>query len=128
MTRLREALQKAESCMLNVKIDLETGTEKATTIATLAGGLKMIRAALSEPDWLPIPETVDATKPPFHGAPCLIARHDRSFGWVVGWGEWVSIHGIDGWISRGFYEVPGNLGLAAPTRWQPLPEPPQVKP
>jgi hypothetical protein len=43
---LFEALKAAEGHLLNAKIDLETGTKKATTIATIEGGLRRIRTAL----------------------------------------------------------------------------------
>ncbi len=52
-------------------------------------------------------------------------------GWdVLGTAYWVNIRGIDGWISNGFSEPPGNLGLGHPTHWQPLPlpPPPEAKP
>lgn len=42
-----DALKACEGYLLNAKIDLETGTKKATTIATLEGGLRRVRAALS---------------------------------------------------------------------------------
>lgn len=45
---LEGLLNAAKGYMLNAKIDLETGTKKATTICTLDGGLKMIDAALSK--------------------------------------------------------------------------------
>lgn len=41
-----KALKAAEGYMLNAKIDIETGTKKETTLNTLNGGLKIIRAAL----------------------------------------------------------------------------------
>jgi hypothetical protein len=51
---------------------------------------------------------------------------------VVGWARWEGIElgdfnrpqTIGGWISNGFYDPPGNLGLGHPTHWMPLPEPP----
>jgi len=49
LRRAREALGKATGFLLNAKIDLETGAPKRTAIATIEGGLKMIRAALEEP-------------------------------------------------------------------------------
>lgn len=40
---------------------------------------------------------------------------------VVGYGKWVNDFGIEGWLSYGFNDPPGNLGLAAPSHWMPLP-------
>lgn len=40
---------------------------------------------------------------------------------VVGYGYWASEKGIDGWIAFGLTEPPGNLGLAAPDGWMPIP-------
>jgi hypothetical protein len=61
---------------------------------------------------------------PKDGTPVLVARHHVDFGWVRGWAHWEDVRGISGWISRGFFEVVSNLGLAHPTHWQPLPAPP----
>lgn len=47
--RLRKTLDSCCGYMLNAKIDLETGTKKRTTIQTLEGGLKMVRAAIGKP-------------------------------------------------------------------------------
>src|SRR3546814_8924080 len=41
------ALKKACGYLLNAKIDLETGAPKRTAIATIDGGLKMIREAIA---------------------------------------------------------------------------------
>lgn len=38
---------------------------------------------------------------------------------------WESVCGISGWLSRGFFNPPGELGLGHPTHWMPLPEPPK---
>lgn len=46
--RLEGALRASEGYLLNARIDLETGTKKATTIATIGGGLKVVRAALQK--------------------------------------------------------------------------------
>jgi hypothetical protein len=43
-----KALKAAKGYMLNAKIDLETGTKKATTLTTLEGGLRMVEAAIAE--------------------------------------------------------------------------------
>jgi hypothetical protein len=122
MSRLREALQKAEGYLLNAQIDLETGTKKATTIATLAGGLKMIRAALSEPDWLPIPKTVDTSKPPFDGRTyptCRVGERGLNYCHYIADGEWVD--------QSGRTTVTHSTFLP-PTHFFMLPEPPQVEP
>lgn len=43
---LRKELQAALGHMLNAVIDLETGTKKATTLATLNGGVRRLQALL----------------------------------------------------------------------------------
>lgn len=40
------ALQAAAGYLLNAKIDLETGATKKTAIATIEGGLRVVRAAI----------------------------------------------------------------------------------
>jgi hypothetical protein len=44
---LLAALNAASGYLLNAKIDLETGCPKATAIATIEGGLKVVRAAIA---------------------------------------------------------------------------------
>ena len=70
-------------------------------------------------EWQPI-ETA-----PKDGTPIIVARHMPSWGWVRGWATWESVCGISGWLSRGFFNPPGELGLAHPTHWMPLPEQPK---
>lgn len=45
---LAEALRAAKGYMMNAAIDLETGTPKKTTLATLNGGIRMIDEALKK--------------------------------------------------------------------------------
>lgn len=45
--KLREALGAAKGYLINAHIDLETGTRKATAIATIEGGVRVIDAALA---------------------------------------------------------------------------------
>lgn len=73
-------------------------------------------------EWKPI-ETA-----PRDGTPILVARLDKAFGWVRGWSRWSGACGIYGWVSHGFFDVPGCLGLAHPTHWMPLPAPPEAAP
>lgn len=42
-----EALKAAKGYMLNAKIDLQTGTKKETTLATIEGGIKNLEAAIA---------------------------------------------------------------------------------
>lgn len=44
----------------------------------------------------------------------------RGFGYY-----WKQSEVLHGWVARGFDEPPGELGLAAPTHWQPLPPAPR---
>jgi len=55
IARLRAALGAAKGYMLNAKIDLQTGTPKRTTLATLEGGSKMVDEALAAPALQPAP-------------------------------------------------------------------------
>lgn len=77
-----------------------------------------------EMEWLPI-ETA-----PKDGTPIQVARWMDIFGgtWVRGWARWESAFfhdkDIGGWIAHGYFEPPGELGLAHPTHWMPLPDPP----
>lgn len=62
---------------------------------------------------------------PRDGTPILVFR--RIHGWsVFGWARWFDVRGVSGWIAYGFFDPPGELGLAEPDFWQPLqlPEPP----
>ena len=77
-------------------------------------------APASSVEWRPI-ETA-----PLDGTPVWVARHIPAWGWVRGIARWEGAHGIEGWIARGVYDPPGELGLAHPTHWMPLPEPPAV--
>lgn len=44
---LRKALGASEGYLLNAKIDLESGAPKRTAIASIEGGLRVVRAALA---------------------------------------------------------------------------------
>ena len=46
IARLRAAISAAQGYMINAVIDMQTGTKKTTTIATLEGGIKRTREAL----------------------------------------------------------------------------------
>ena len=46
---MRAALEAAAGYLMNAKIDLETGAPKRTAIATIEGGIKVVREALGEP-------------------------------------------------------------------------------
>lgn len=71
--------------------------------------------------------TIDSA--PKDGTPILVARYDDTFGWVRGWAAWESVPGklgfgkVGGWLARGFYDPPGELGLGNPTHWCPIPSP-----
>ncbi len=68
--------------------------------------------------WQPI-ETA-----PRDGTTVIVGRDMDPWGFVRGAGRWDGSHGIYGWVCRGFIDPPGELGLANPTHWQPMPEPP----
>lgn len=70
--------------------------------------------------WLPIDSA------PKDGTTVLLYSNKNGLGWdVVGYGRYEKLGIIEGWISGGFSETPGNLGLAHPTHWMPLPTPPK---
>ena len=73
-------------------------------------------------EWQPI-ETA-----PRDGTTILVSRYNPTWGWIVGYARWSETRGIGGWISHGFYDPPGNLGLAHPTHWALLPPPPGEAP
>lgn len=75
-------------------------------------------------DWQPI-ETA-----PKDGTTVLLFSNKNGLNWnVVGYGFWEGGEDIiSGWISFGFTEPAGNLGLAAPSHWMPLPAPPKDTP
>ena len=67
----------------------------------------------------------DIETAPRDGTCIYVAKLDDTFGWVRGISRWVDFKGISGWVSMGLYDPPGDLGLARPTHWLPLPEPPK---
>ncbi len=83
----------------------------------------LAQAPIAQPQaagWRPI-ETA-----PRDGTMVIVARHMGDFGWILGRATWVGGNGfVSGWVSHGFDPVMGELGLAHPTHWQPLPEPPK---
>ena len=70
--------------------------------------------------WRPI-ETA-----PKDGRTVIVGRDMGDFGFVRGYGRFEGAPGAfrGGWISHGFSEHTGDLGLAHPTHWMPLPPPP----
>ena len=68
--------------------------------------------------WLPI-ETA-----PRDGTTVLVCKRDPSFGWIRGYARFEMSGRFGGWISHGFVDPPGNLGLAYPSRWMPIPDTP----
>jgi hypothetical protein len=76
---------------------------------------------MADTGWRPI-ETA-----PKDGTAVLLFRQVGPWS-VRGWGRWVRLAGVEGWLSYGFYDPPGNLGLAGPSHWAPIinaPPPPE---
>jgi hypothetical protein len=67
---------------------------------------------------------------PRDGTVIFLCAYNNPFGWILGTGHWESYgNKIEGWITRGVGDhVADGLGLADPTHWQPLPEPPNSTP
>lgn len=77
-----------------------------------------------EQGWQPIESA------PKDGTAILVTRHMGHWGWVRGYARWEeanyrNVGVFAGWISHGFTDPPGELGLAHPTHWRPLPAPPE---
>ena len=53
---LLTALKAAKGYMMNVMIDLETGTPKTTTLSTLKGGIKLVSTAIDKMDNEAVPK------------------------------------------------------------------------
>lgn len=71
------------------------------------------------PKWQPI-ETA-----PKDGTSVLLFKQSMDFK-IRGYGYWEGGDSfVSGWISKGFDDTFGNLGLANPSHWMPLPEPPK---
>ena len=116
---------------------IETNHIVSLTANAVAPGLTPLYAAPPSggPGWRPI-ETA-----PRDGTAILVARLNLAMGWVVGHARWerqATGHAdalmfgtrprvIEGWLSRGFTDPPGNLGLSMPSHWMPLPAPPTTK-
>jgi hypothetical protein len=72
---------------------------------------------LSKTNW----KTIDTA--PRDGTAILVFVECQ--GWdVVGWARWADYSGVKGWMPYGFSDIPGVLGLANPSHWQPIPSPP----
>lgn len=93
----------------------------ATFYNAAEAAIDALLAQYGNPAWQPI-ETA-----PKDGTTILIGRDMRDFGFVRGYGRFEGTDGayISGWVSSGFIDPPGNLGLAHPTHWMPLPPAPQ---
>lgn len=98
--------------------------DNATRLRAIAAALERaerLEAALERMQWRPIAEA------PRDGTTIIVGCHMPAWGWVQGWARWDGAAGIYGWISRGFFDPPGNLGLGHPTHFMPLRPPPAEK-
>lgn len=97
------------------------GYQSLTTFARRCDAITAWNTRAEKPgEWLPIASA------PKDGTVILVARHMGSFGWIRGYAHWEDFRGISGWISNGLHEPYGNLGLAEPSLWQPLPPAPET--
>ncbi len=77
--------------------------------------------APAEGGWQPI-----ATAPK-DGTQIFVARDMGPHGWILGTAHWREVAGLSGWFSWGIAGG-SELGLAHPTHWMPLPQPPKEAP
>lgn len=91
----------------------------SNSIGQLSARLSGMAAAPQQ--WQPI-ETA-----PKDGQTIIVGRDMGSFGFVRGYAYFEGVPGafVSGWISNGFTDPPGNLGLAHPSHWMPLPTRPE---
>lgn len=70
-------------------------------------------------------QTIDTA--PRDGTRVMLYKFHDGLGWhVLGHGYFVGDDPVvRGWVTSGFTDPPGNLGLAAPSHWMPLPNPPE---
>ena len=63
---------------------------------------------------------------PKNGTVVIVGRHMDEFGFIRGYARFDGSPTayVSGWISTGFDPVMSNFGLAHPTHWMPLPNPP----
>lgn len=83
--------------------------------------VERLRGEIEARQWQPI-ETA-----PKDGTTVIVGRNMGDFfGFVrgTGWFEGDPKSFMSGWVSRGFTDPPGELGLAHPTHWMPLPTTP----
>ncbi len=107
----------AEAVALLHKIRTTDG--QAKFVYSDQGMIGLLDAFAARSRWRPI-ETA-----PKDGVTIIVGRDMDIWGFVRGTGRWISERGIEGWVCRGFTDPPGELGLADPTHWQPLPESPE---
>jgi len=69
----------------------------------------------------------DISTAPRDGTTVLLFSNKNGLGWnITGYGRWEGGDDIvSGWVSFGMIEPGGNLGLANPTHWMPLPAAPR---
>ncbi len=95
----------------------------ATRIRSLVDELVLAQGcrptpAPAEGGWQPI-----ATAPK-DGTQIFVARDMGPHGWILGTAHWREVAGLSGWFSWGIAGG-SELGLAHPTHWMPLPQPPK---
>lgn len=83
--------------------------------------LAELRERRAADQWQPI-ETA-----PKDGTRVLVARYMPPYGWILGHANWRVVREVSGWVSHGLGAF-GELGLADPTHWRPLPAPPTQEP
>lgn len=83
------------------------------------------RELLATLDSRPSGGWLDIEGAPKDGTTIIVGRRCSIYGFVRGYAYWTGGDSVvSGWISHGFTEPPGNLGLAAPEVYIPLPSPP----
>lgn len=97
-------------------------TDEQMAEAALNAASAELAECKRDAEWQPIDTA------PKDGTTVILGRDMGDFGFVRGYGNFDGKEGsfVSGWISHGFSRVHGNLGLAHPTHWMPLPKPPAM--
>lgn len=120
LTRIARLEAENEALQNRLEIGKNVWREDQERMRRLHAENEALRADAER--WKPIESA------PKDGRTVIIGRRMNEFGFVRGYGRFEGKPGsfCSGWISQGFDEALGNLGLAHPTHWMPLPPAPDA--